>query len=769
MKGTRLIIKQFFSLLTLILLLQACGGSGNNAPTFTISADTSKASFSSEAGTASEQTLAVNVTFDGEGLLVGYSPDATSTGWLNYRTETVSATSATIYIDVVTEFNSEAGPVFLPQGLYNTRLRLSTGSIADRNLAHHDIDVSLLVWQLMSFGETFGASTTDSQSVSVINNGETLSAGADVDWLTVETQADAENTEFTVTPDLSGFSASGLYQGNITVTGQNGDMSFPVELGLDNRYLFADDNTLAFTATPDIDATEQTITINSNSLTPYSWQASTEASWLTLTPIADSKQLKVTADPLLASANTINDASITISSVEDNALIAETVRVSLYNSDTSSESANISALAINENALVHAPLKPYVYVGMNNELRVYHLYTNELITSVEISPPDTQLKQLVIHPQGQFLLGRADETSQDENGLTQTDIHRYKIDLSDITAISATALADTSITSEASKFVRFAGRYFIVTERIEIADEDLQQLYWDTSDIFSATAIEQASRTGGLFALDNANATFKRYDAKVNDFSANNISLSLSHSYRPESLADNDTIRDFVVTNDEANIYLLSPSTQWLSFDGSDFTDQGLIETEVEAPENTTQSTVALAKDQNDQAHFLIATFLGSNTFSLDAHIYDDQQTLVRSIQARENLTDLGAISAEISNDDRRLIINNTSAAEVNTLSFTNLAQFTTSSTRLTFTGIVGESIPSQIVTISGIGENWQVAEDAGLIFTRDNSGELAQLTVEIDHTLFSVADTYTTSIILSDPDSNTSAKIAVELILSEN
>ncbi|WDD98127.1 hypothetical protein [Thalassomonas actiniarum] len=769
MKGPRLIIKQFFSLFTLILLLQACGGSGNNAPTFTISADTSKVTFSTEAGIASEQTLAVNVSFDGEGLLVGYSPDAASTGWLNYRTETVSATSAIIYIDVVTEFNSQAGPVFLPQGLYNSTLRLSTGSTADRNLAHHDIDVSLLVWQLMTFSETFGAATTDSQTVSVTHNGDTLSASSDVDWLTVQTQADTENTEFTVTADLSGFSASGLYQGNIIVTGTNGDMNFPVELGLDNRYLFADDNTLAFTSTPDIDATEQTITISSNSLSSYNWQASTQTPWLTLTPIADSNQLKVTANPLLASANTLNNASITISSPEDNTLLAETVSISLYNSDTSSESANISELAINENALVYAPLQPYIYVGMNNELRVYHLYSNELITSVEISPQDTLLKELVIHPQGGFMLGRADETTQDESGQSQTVIHRYKIDLSDITAISATALGEVSITSEAVKFVRFAGRYFVVTERVEIADENLQQLYWDTSDIFSATTIEQANQTGALFALDDSNATFKRYEAKVNDFTSNNISLSLRHSYRPESLADNDTIRDFIVTNDEANIYLLSPTTQWLSFDGSDFTDQGLIETEVEAPENTRQSTVALTKDNNEQAHFLIATFLGSNTFSLDAHIYDDQQTLVASMQARDNLTDLGAISADISNDNRRLIINNTSIAEVNTLSFTNLVQFTTSTTSLTFAGIVGESIPSQSVTISGIGENWQVAEDAGLIFTQDNSGELAQLTVEIDHTLFSVADTYTTSIRLSDPDTNTAAEIAVELILSEN
>ncbi|WDE04431.1 hypothetical protein SG34_024340 [Thalassomonas viridans] len=756
MKGPRLTITQLFSLFGLVLLLQACGGSGNNAPTFTISADASKVSFSTEAGKASEQTLAVNVTFDGEGLLVGYSPDATSTGWLNYRTENVSATSATIYIDVITEFDSENGPVYLPQGLYNSRLRLSTGSTADRNLAHHDIDVSLLVWQLMSFGETFGAQISDSQTVSLVSNGETLTAGSDVNWLTVETQVDADNTNITVTPDLSGFTAAGLYQGNITVTGTNGEMSFPVEFGLDNLYLFADDNNLAFSSMPGTDALERTITISSNSLSPYNWQASTEASWLTLDQAADTNRLTITADPAMAIANAVNNTSITITSTGDDNLVAETVSVSLYNSDTTSENSTISALAINNNALVNAPLQPYVYVGINNELRVYHLYSNELITSVAISPEDTLLEQLVLHPQGHLLLAHADETVVDENEQEQTLTHRYQIDLSDISAITASELSEGNIISDPMMFARFSGRYFVVTQALEVADLNLQQLYWDSSDIFAAAAIEQAGQTGGLFALDATNGTLRRYDAKTNDFTDSGISLSLSHNYRPESLAESDNISDFVVTADEANIYLISPTSQWLSFDGTDFTDRGLLDSD------SNKTDLAIAISQDNKPHF--ARFVPALGYFID--IYDNQQTLVTSTATLGDFPGTIAISA----DNRRVLVNSRNSDNSNNIEFINLVRFVPSTTGLTFTGILGESISSQTVTITNIGENWQATTAAPwLTLTQDNSEAEAQLDVAIDTSIITNTGSDSSTITLTDPDNNTSTTITVELTVTEN
>jgi hypothetical protein len=142
-KNVRLILVILFSL----LFLQACGGSNDTTPTFTISASVSSVTFTHEFLQAQNHTIALDVTFDGGGLLLGFAPTATPVGWLNYRIANLTATSATIHIDVV---NAD----IIPTDLYGTTLRLSSGDTATTNFAHADINVSLLVWQALTYDDT---------------------------------------------------------------------------------------------------------------------------------------------------------------------------------------------------------------------------------------------------------------------------------------------------------------------------------------------------------------------------------------------------------------------------------------------------------------------------------------------------------------------------------------------------------------------------------------------------------------------------------------
>jgi hypothetical protein len=102
------------------LFLQACGGSSDKTPIFTISSDISSVAFTNEFLQEETHTIAVKVTFDGDGLLLGFAPTTTPVAWLNYRIENLTATSATIHIDVVNANQIIAN-------LYGTTLRLSSG------------------------------------------------------------------------------------------------------------------------------------------------------------------------------------------------------------------------------------------------------------------------------------------------------------------------------------------------------------------------------------------------------------------------------------------------------------------------------------------------------------------------------------------------------------------------------------------------------------------------------------------------------------------
>ncbi len=128
-------------ILTLSMLLQSCGGSKDKTPKYTISSSLSSISFSNEFRNESTDTIEITVNFKGNGLLIGFAPDAEPAAWLNYTLTNVTDTTATIAINVI---NAQ----FLIANNYTTTLRLSTGDPATPELVNQDIDISLLVLKL---------------------------------------------------------------------------------------------------------------------------------------------------------------------------------------------------------------------------------------------------------------------------------------------------------------------------------------------------------------------------------------------------------------------------------------------------------------------------------------------------------------------------------------------------------------------------------------------------------------------------------------------
>ncbi|PCI60408.1 MAG: hypothetical protein COB35_09175 [Gammaproteobacteria bacterium] len=757
-------IAKLLILVAFTFILQACGGSSNNTPKFSISVDTTNIGLSNKIFTKSTTTITVKINFKGDGLLVGFAPNAQPASWLNYRTGEVTATSATLFIDVVSA-------QFLPSDLYETTLRLSTGDVTKNELVHQDINVSLLIWQLLSFGETFGADTIASQTFEFNNADQQWTLSSDVDWLNLSTTFDSQTNRSTVTitPDLTKLSQAGLNQGNLVFKGKTGNTNFPVELGLDNIYLYADKTNVAFTSTTNINATKTTITIGSNNPKGFDWQAQTEANWLTLTPIEGTNQLQISADIALAPNTEFNQASIVISPKINPAnpdavspIINETIKVSLYKNDIIIKTQTISDITANNNAVVNAPLKPYTYIGVNNELRIYQQYTGELISSTIIAPENSLLEQFVIHPNGELLIAKADETVIDLNNLDadgnpiETIVtHRYKINLIDL---SFSEITDANIQFEPVKFIRFAGRYFVVTQILEYADENLQRLALDNANAFFARGIQTAAVAQSLFAFDPASGNLKRFTATVNDFTTTKITTTKTHEYRPENLATNDTIVNFVVSSDEQNIYAISPTSEWLSFDGTTFTDNGLLAT------NTDIVTLALSLSDNNRPHYL--RFDPANPAQgFIINVYDQQKVLSATLTLGNNQPSSIAMSA----DNKRLVLNESTA---NNIEFVNLQQFDTSTNQLNFNTTLGNSnasIAAQVITLAGVDANWQASTNVPwLVLAQDNSGEQPSLTVSVDSSNITTWGLLTGTITIYDPASGTNTIITVNLAIDE-
>ncbi len=630
-------------LLLIVIMLQACGGSDNEV-VLSISADLNEAHFTNEILQESTSTIAIEVNFVGEGLLVGYAPDETPVGWLEYRTENVTDTSATIYIDVV---NAQ----LYAADTYTTTLRLATSNEDLTQFSSHDIEVSLLVWELavdtqkVKYNGTFGVENLPSQRITIASEVSEWTATTDVDWLSLDITSGSGETEIEVTPDITSFTSPGLQQGNIVLTEiASGDTKLvPVELALDNIYMLAEQPSISLASTSAISALERVITISNNSAQTIEWLASTEANWLTLTPI-NNTQLMITADPAAAPMNASSLAQVTIAASEKTGVVSETINVNFYNSDLVVENTVLESLEINSNEILPSPLFPKFYVAVDNQLKTYHQYTGTLESTLTVSPENTVLEQLIMHPAGDYLLAKAVETViNPEDETTSELVHRYKVNLADNII---TEIVDSNVLSEPTDIVRLLGRYFVITQVLEFADENLQVLFWDGANAFLASEIDVAAQKNTLFALDYDAASIKRYMPEVNDFGDDKISVSLTHEYRPGLLPEGKRIIDFMVSDDEQNIYAISESSEWISFDGDDFVDNGLLEA------STSVVTLFLEKNSAGNPNYL--RFDGSNALGFYLATYGENQNVTSTTYTQGRLPTRIKLSA----DAQRLIMN---------------------------------------------------------------------------------------------------------------
>lgn len=737
-KNMRLILVILFSL----LFLQACGGSNDTTPTFTISASVSSVAFTHEFLQAQNHTITLDVTFDGDGLLLGFNPSAAPVTWLSYRIANLTDTSATIHIDVV---NADK----IPADLYGTTLRLSSGDTATTNLAHADINVSLLIWQALTYDDTYGVDAIASKKIALSSSADNLTLTSSVPWLSLEKSFIDGVTTITATPDVSYFSKAGFYPTTIDITSPLGTTEYPVELSLDNIHLFADRATVSLAQTANISNSQTTLNINSNSILPWGWQATTDAAWLTLTPNADTNELTLVADSTALANNATTIAEITLSGNEQNTITTEIIQVSFYKSDLLSENNSLNIVA-NADGVVTNPLLPQYYVATNNELHSYHLYTNELLSTTVIAPADTLLEQLIIHPDASMMLAKALETTIIDENTSETNIHRYQINLSDMSVVE---LNDVGITNEPIKFIRLNGRYFVATTILEFANENLMRVGFDGPNAFFAQAFNVAEKNQTLFALDVSTSddlmSIKRLNVKVNDFGRNSITTEISHSYRPELLGENQQINDFYVTADEKNIYTISPTSEWISFDGTTFIDNGVLNS------NATITNLTLAHSANDRPHYV--RFDSEVGFKID--VYNEQQALADSIELGANQP----AKMLIANGDNRAVLTSTSADSIDVIT---LSQISSSFETLAFNTTFGDSaIAKQTLTLSNISANWQATASAPwLILTPQSDDNGERILIDIDVSLITGWGLMTARISIYDPASGSTKVITVDL-----
>jgi Viral BACON domain len=305
----------------------------------------------------------------------------------------ISPTSGTTPATAVFQPNPAQGN--LASGRYQAEVVLSTSGVPNKSIT---TELNLLKANLsaasttLTIGGPKGRDVTPIQGLISLNTGTNawpFSLSELPTWLSSDTKNGSvaqSGTQLRFTPVVTSIGA-GSSSATVTATARvNGDtVSLPLtlNLNLDQRRLLPSRWGIGLAKTPTGTVLSRTVSIADNFGENLSWQASSNVSWLTVTPTGTTSggsTLTLTADPIALSDASLHLASVTITTTTAG-VQAGVIQVALWKDSTGLVSA--VTLPDQQRELVADTIRPYFYAhNGGTSIDVYNGYSKQKIATI---------------------------------------------------------------------------------------------------------------------------------------------------------------------------------------------------------------------------------------------------------------------------------------------------------------------------------------------------------------------------------------------------
>jgi Viral BACON domain len=260
-----------------------------------------------------------------------------------------------------------------------------------------DLNVGGPLLGTSSTGLTFGG--TDGRDLSPATVALSLTTGTNSyawtvsggpSWLHVSPASGVVSgtpVSITLAPDAAGLTG-GTHTGSVTFTsqvlGNTATASLPVTINLDEHKVLPSDYGVAFASTPSLSKLSRTLRVRSNRNVVTSWSASSNQTWLKVTPSGTTSDgLVLTADPAGLAADTVHSASVSLTSDDLSIPGTETIRVGLWVGAATPDPASPTTVSAQYQEVVADPIRPYAYLhDGGTDVTVYNVYTGAVVRTL---------------------------------------------------------------------------------------------------------------------------------------------------------------------------------------------------------------------------------------------------------------------------------------------------------------------------------------------------------------------------------------------------
>ena len=140
-----------------------------------------------------------------------------------------------------------------------------------------------------------------------------------------------------------------------------------------------------------------------------------------------------------------------------------------------------------------------------------------------------------------------------------------------------------------------AGVAVVITQTLEMANLDLVRQYWDQENVYFSSSIAQANSADIFMAYIQATSSLERYAISYNAYTRETVSVINEPAYTNTTFT---SMANFAMSHNGNTIYSANSNSEWASFDGTIYTDNGVLQG------NDNVQTFNTTTDTNDNSYF---------------------------------------------------------------------------------------------------------------------------------------------------------------------
>lgn len=548
-----------------------------------------------------------DVEFDGPNFDIGFSPDGTPAGWIDFSYEILQDGIATVKLAIKDEDK-------IINNFHNTKIRLLTGDFDHFNKQFLDIDVQLAVWRFetsknsVGFDFIKGNNNEAELELTILGNITKWEIIDSPNWINGDLLSGEGESKVIFSVDATSFDEVGQTESFLLIRDNfsEKEISIPLSVGVKKSSFSLSQENVMLSVIGDEDITKSLLSISHNSNVDNNWQISSGNSWIEVEKI-DDKTASITYKKSSLLDEGLHKGKVILSLDNNSQSISKEINVSLIIEPQKSNSVNLNGNPNTLNSAAEMISTGDIYMVVDSQMLAINLVSGDIVFQEELVGLEGIVTQLLFHPNQDSILVTSfiAETSEAD---AYNKYYNFILENNELLEIK-----NPTIEYQPNAYIMIEGNAFLLTEALEIANEHLERLHWDQANGLLLNYFKIASENNGYYLFNSGKNEIELRELSFNPYLNEKIKENITVVHSFEELKSYE-VKGFDLSRKRDTLAVANVNHETFSLIDGTYASQGKLH-------NDEYSRTTQVYWHNEQLHILRY----GNDYSYYLSVYDKE------------------------------------------------------------------------------------------------------------------------------------------------